>query len=405
MPPAPDNISFPRRRFVAGGLAAGVAALAACGRDNTSPALPANNAPGQPRARAFQRGKLGSVIGGAARPDDSGSMQHYIGVVDLDESRVRVVSDVGFLGHGFAPNPVKPRTFVVSQKHGPGCCELDLAVGRVTRRITTVPGREFYGHGAFSPDGKTFYAAEAITGDYSKAGVLAVRDGESFELKPEQFPTHGVAPHDCILVDDGETLVVTNGGGPLERDDQLPSVAYVNVRSGEARKVLRFKDRSINAGHIAITSRGELVCVSAPREGIPELRDGAPNPAWIGAISFYDPARDEVVTPQDPIRRKMRGETLSVAIHEPSMIVAATNPKGHIVTFWDFHSGKLVHHIEGTFKDPRGISLTQDGNYFALTYDQHTHLILLDAQTFKPVEESKVETSYISGSHNISYNL
>src|SRR5690606_26573025 len=138
-------------------------------------------------------------------------------------------------------------------------------------RVKTVGGREFYGHSSFSPDGKLWYCTEAETGDGSYHGVLAVRDADSLELRDKTFPTHGVAPHDCILIDDGATLVITNGGGPLDRDDELPCVAYVDVKTGEARRVLKFSNRKINAGHIAMTSRGELVCVSAQREGIPHV--------------------------------------------------------------------------------------------------------------------------------------
>jgi hypothetical protein len=293
---------------------------------------------------------------------------------------------------------------VVCEKHGPGCCEVDLAKGRVLRQIKTVESRQFYGHGAFTPDGRTFYATEANTGDESYKGVLAVRDGDSFELKGETFPTHGVAPHDCILVDDGETLVITNGGGPIDVPNEPASIAWVNVRTGEAKRILKFKDDRINAGHIAITKRGELACVSAPRDGIPQNKDGNANAGWLGAISFYDPRSDKLVTADDPIRAKMRGETLSVAIHEPSMIVAATNPTGDLITFWDFRTGKLVHSISD-YKLPRGISLTLDGNYFAVTHDPQTKLALIDAETFKPVQNADVGLTYISGSHNIAYKV
>lgn len=401
MGPIPTNTD--RRRFLAGTAAAGL--LAACGK-------PAENAPANrgepepPKPREFKRGNLGTVIGGGVAVTDAGKAW-FVGIVNLDAEKpeAATIDDIGFLGHGFTPNPVKPETAVVCEKHGPGCCEIDLVKRRVLRRIKTTAGRQFYGHGAFSPDAKLFYCTEAETGNYSYRGVLAVRDGASFELRSENFPTHGVAPHDCILVDNGETLVITNGGGPIDKPDEPASVAYVDVKSGNARRVLKFRDDKINAGHIAITGKGELVCVSAPRDGIEQKIKGESNPGWVGAITFYDPATDKLTTADDPIRAKMKGETLSVAIHEPSMIVAATNPAGDLLTFWDFRTGKLVHSIEGELKWPRGVSLTLDGNYFAVTYDQQTHLALIDAQTFKVIEQSKVDRTFISGSHNIVYKL
>lgn len=382
---------------------AGAYLLAGCGGETTPTSKPA-----PPKPRVFERGNLGTVIGGGRSPNfETGGVTHFVGLVDLDQAapEAATISDIDFLGHGFAPNPIKPHTAVVTEKHGPGCCEIDMKLRRLLRRITTRADRHFYGHGAFSPDGKLFYCTEAMVGDYSYRGVLAVRDGESFELLNENFPTHGVKPHDCILVDDGDTLVVTNGGGLVDQPEQPASVAWVDVRSGEARRVLTIRDARLNAGHIAVTSRGELVCVSAPRDGINEKNGDTPNAKWLGGISFFDPARDRLVTTEDPIRAKMRGETLSVAIHEPSMIVAATNPSADLVTFWDFRTGKLVKAMEGEFKWPRGVSLTLDGNYFALTYAKETHLVLINAETLEPVTESIVETSYIAGSHNITYDL
>lgn len=393
-----------RRRFLAGTAAAGLLAACGNGSDNETPA---NQPQEPPKPREFKRGNLGTVIGGGVAALSGGKKAWFVGIVNLDAEvpQAATINDIDFVGHGFTPNPVKPNTMVVCEKHGPGCCEIDLVKRKVLRKIKTTAGRQFYGHGAFSPDAKLFYCTEAETGDYSYKGVLAVRDGDSFELRSENFPTHGVAPHDCILVDNGDTLVITNGGGPVDKPDEPASVAYVDVKSGKARRVLKFRDDKINAGHIAITGKGELVCVSAPRDGVEQKIDDKPNPAWLGAISFYDPATDKLVTADDPIRAKMKGETLSVAIHEPSMIVAATNPAGDLITFWDFKTARLVHSIEGEFKWPRGISLTLDGNYFAVTYDQQTHLALIDAQTFKVIEQSKVDTTFISGSHNIVYKL
>jgi uncharacterized protein len=385
-----------RRRFLHVGALMGGLLLTGCPRANNSPAV-ANNAPpvNQPLNPPVRAQRLGVVIGGG-----QGGGKFFVGINDLDAQppTTRFPEDIGFLGHGFTPRIDKPHVVMVTEKHGMGCCEFDLKHGKVLRRVQTKAGREFYGHSAFSPDGKLWYCTEANIGDGSYDGVLAVRDADSFELRPENFPTHGVSPHDCILIDDGDTLVITNGGGPVDTADEPASVAYVDVKTGAARKVLKFKDQKINAGHIAMTSRGELVCVSAPRDGIKDT-----SPDYIGAISFYDPKTDKFTTADDPIRARMTSETLSVAIREETMVVAATNPKGNLVTFWDFRTGLLVKSLN-QFKAPRGISLTLDGKYFALSHDVETLLTLIDAETLEP-KEQVVETSYISGSHNYVFDI
>lgn len=399
----PGTFDNSRRRFLQAGSLAGVSLLAtSCGGGNNAPKSanqPANQASENPPTPV--PGKLGTVVGGGKLADEAGNAMFYVGVVNLDVTspQAKPIPEIGFLGHGFTPRIDKPHIVLITEKHGQGCCEVDLLQGKILRRVKTVGGREFYGHSSFSPDGKLWYCTEAETGDGSYHGVLAVRDADSLELRDKTFPTHGVAPHDCILIDDGATLVITNGGGPLDRDDELPCVAYVDVKTGEARRVLKFSNRKINAGHIAMTSRGELVCVSAPREGIPNG-----DPDYLGAISFYDPAKDAVTTAEDPVRAKMKGETLSVAINEKTMIVGATNPAGNIVTFWDFRSGKLVKQYE-EFKSPRGISMSLNGKYFVLTHDQATQLTLIDAETLEPQGKPLVDTSYISGSHNFVFDL
>lgn len=408
MPGSAPNHDANRRRFLHAALGAPLL-LAACGGNgpaNTpgnSASAPGNTAKTPDPAPSYPALR-GTVIGpGRAKDQDTGEMAFFLGLLDLDKSAdsLRIASDIGFFGHGVTPNPVKPKTAVIFEKHGKGSCEVDLAAAKLIRRITTVADREFYGHGAFTPDGKTLFAAEAIVGDGSYDGVIAVRDGSSFELQGE-FPTFGIAPHDCHLVDEGKTLVITNGGAPLDADgpEGEPCISYVDIKSRELRQKLTFRNKRVNAGHIAITGKGEVACVSAPRGGI---ADTAPD--WLGSIHFFDPVKGRMTEPDDPVLGKMKGETLSVAIHEPSMIVGATNPSGDLITFWDFRTGKLVKAIEGEFKWPRGISCTLDRKFFVVTYHQSTSLVLIDAETLTPVASSIVATTYMSGSHNLVYQL
>lgn len=384
-----------RRRFLQAGMAAIGAPLllSACGGGSNNAATPANvaaNSVTPPANAPSTPGKMGSLVGFGTTGEHK-----FIGVVDLDRDRnVTSQQDINFLGHGFAPNPARRHLAVISEKHGKGCVEWDMRARKVTRKLETTADREFYGHGAFTPDGKTLFVVETVVGDGSFSGVITVRDGDSYTIQGE-FPSFGTAPHDVLLVDDGRTLVITNGGGAAGTDD-LPCVTYVDVKSRSLKTRLTFNTTRINAGHLAMTSRGELVVVSAPREGIT-----GDNPT--GGITFYAPG-GEMRTAEDPIVKRMKLETLSVAIHEPTMIVAATNPAGNLVTFWDFKDARLVKSMD-QFQAPRGISLTLDGRFFALTFDKATHAILIDAKTLEPVESTRVDQTFISGSHNYVYDM
>lgn len=346
----------------------------------------------------------GVVIGPGQYKGQGGKNVTYVALLDLDADKPEVQRiPTDFFGHGVSPHPHEPHRALVFQKHGAGCCEVDLKTLKVIRKIPTVDTREFYGHGAWRPDGKSFYSVETVVGDSSYDGVVVVRDDEKAEIQG-LFPTHGVAPHDCLLIHDGATLVFTNGGAPVGHNDKgdLPSVTYVDAKDEKLVERLTFDSLRYNAGHIAMTSKGDLAVVSAPRDGIPKNADAT------GAISFFTPG-GKLRTPSDPILKKMKLETLSVAIHEPSMVVGCTSPEGHLVTFWDHKEGKLVKTFDGEFKKPRGISLTLDGKYFVVTYDVRTRIVMIDANTLEPAwDASGLDADFVSfmaGSHSIVHEL
>ncbi|MCF6227874.1 MAG: DUF1513 domain-containing protein [Planctomycetes bacterium] len=388
-----NSIDKNRRSFIATSVVASGLVIASCS--------PTPNAKKDPPVKGDdhndetpnpeEQPKTALSPSGIAHGFGSGAGVFFVGRTDIAARKATFSQKITFLGHGLSQNPVKPNSAIVFEKHGPGCVEIDLTSGHTTRVINTFDHREFYGHGAFSPDGKTLYAAETdIKDDYK--GVVGVRDGESFEYQGD-FETYGKAPHDCHLIDDGATLVFTNSGGPFGTKD-LGSVTYVDVKTKKLKRKVEITNPELNAGHMTFLSNGDFVVVSAPRNGMTKQK--AP-----GNISFYDHESDTLRIADDPIRTKMISETLSVAVHEPSGIVAATNPIGNIITFWEFKTGKLVHSTEDYTK-PRGVSLTKDGAHFAITHsptDDDMEIVLLDAETFRPIKKSTSKDTYISGSH------
>ncbi|MBC8072873.1 MAG: DUF1513 domain-containing protein [Deltaproteobacteria bacterium] len=199
-------------------------------------------------------------------------------------------------------------------------------------------------------------------------GVLlgggAVRDAHDFRLLGE-FPSYGRAPHDCMLVDGGATLLVSNGGGAHGQADP-PCVAWVDVATQQLRERCVLADEVVNAGHLAATADGDVAVVSAPRDGL------APT----------------------------IGETLSVAIHEPTGIVGATTPLGNLVTFWRLDDGSLVHKLRVPM--PRGIALSLSGEEFVINFGTPPRAARVDARTLQPSLAAANRRGYLSratGSH------
>ena len=218
--------------------------------------------------------------------------------------------------------------------------------------------RQFYGHGAFSPDGQTLYCTQTDLEDGHR-GWISVRDGTTFEPVGD-FPTHGLAPHDCMLRDAGRTMVITNGGSAVGMDTDSPCVTHVDVDRGTLLRREPIPAPRLNAGHLAMTTGGGLAVVSAPRLGLDEKTSR-------GGVSLRPETGDlGPVRAEQEVLGAMVGETLSVAIHEPSRTVAATNPEGHIVTFWNLDDGSLKHTLR--VPNPRGVALSLDETEFILTF-------------------------------------
>ena len=333
-------------------------------------------------------GRKGTLLGlGRFVTTGTGKMSFVLCLFDLDKDTSRTVP-MDFFGHGLAQHPQDPRRGVIFEKKGPGCCEVDLAEGRVTRPITTPKERAFYGHGAFSRDGALLFATENRL--ETKTGLVCVRDGKTY-AEIGEFPTYGKSPHDCHLIDEGRTLAITNGGGVLgdSADDAAPSVTFVDARSTKLLERLTFEDQRINAGHLALTSARDLVAISAPREGLPASERGG--------VTIRT-GQGPFVTMADPenVVSRMVGESLSLCFAPNEAVVGVTNPDGNIVTFWDMAEKRFLKKLD--LPAPRGFARTLDGSHLVLSYGAGS-LTLLSPDTLEPVAEHRVARSELSGSH------
>jgi hypothetical protein len=365
---------------------------------------PSNSAANEPRQPEKPDSpmvqKKGTIIGAARIQDDKGAILYFLSLVNLDAPKPEAKKTrIDFLSHGVSINPAKPERAVLFEKHGPGCCEFDLKAGKVLNTITTDKSRSFYGHGVFSLDGTKLYCAETEKDTYK--GVVVIRDGTTFK-ELGKFPTFGVAPHDMHMIDGGSTLVITNGGAAIGTagEDIAPCVTFVDIKAEKLLERITFPNEKINAGHLAMTSKKDLVVVSAPRDGLSN-QNSAP-----GGISLR-PVGQPILTMNSPAdtTAKMLGETLSVAIHEPTGVVAATNPTGNILTFWNLKEQRFIKSLEMT--RPLGVALTLDGKDFAVSYvpEGNPALQRINAETLELIPGSRIDGAFMSGSHVIAYDL
>lgn len=318
------------RRHLLAGLVAGGATLAL----------------GDGALAAPSKSARGTILGFGKGIAPDGNPLFIAAIADLDDRSLGLV-DLDFFGHGFARHPTQTDRAIVFEKRGPGCCEIDLKQRKLVRKIPPPPGFYFYGHGAFSGDGNALFVAE--TDLKTQEGRIVILDGKTLE-ETGTFPTYGSSPHDCLLVQGGSALAITNGGSAAA--ESPGSVTFVDVKSGKLLERLPVPDGRLNAGHVAVSAKGDVVAISAPRDGLP-LEES-------GGVSIR-PAKGRFATMAQPasVTKGLRGEALSVAVHEERRLAAVTHPDANLVTVWDLSAAKLVKTL--SLPAPRGITATLDG--------------------------------------------
>ncbi|MGJ3263360.1 MAG: DUF1513 domain-containing protein [Salinarimonas sp.] len=249
-------------------------------------------------------------------------------------------------GHDVAARPGGRDLVVFARRPGGWMAIVDRDGGAVTRVVLAADGRHFYGHGAFSADGRLLWATEnhVETG----AGVLGVYDCAAGYARIGEIPTGGIGPHDLALMPDGggaPRLVVANGGirthprtgreilntGALE-----PSLAVLRPEDGTLEEVrdLGRELADLSIRHLATADDGGSVfgCQFAgnPLAVVPLVgaRDAS------GRVRLFEMPDDDLIS--------MDNYVGSVALDPSGAIVCATSPRGSVAAFFERASGRYL---------------------------------------------------------------
>jgi uncharacterized protein len=331
--------------------------------------------------------KANIILGGGkfATPQEPKKINYALSIVNLTLKDKRLVP-LDFLAHGVIVDPNNHFRLVLFEKIGPGACEVDLGSMKMVNKITTSRDKYFYGHGAFTIDGKNLYCTETYLDN--KKGIIAMRDAKTLQFLGE-FPTYGDNPHECQLIDNGSVMVVTNAGSTIG-GNTAPSVTYIDMANQQLiERVLLTNDR-LNTGHMGIAKDGSLVVASAPREGLDKTD--------LGGVSIRPEGKHiETISSPNEVVKSMAGEALSVIIQNLKNIAAVTHPDGNMVTFWSVADRKLLNSIR--LDKPRGVTLTKDEKNFVISYGADTNIMLVDVETLSTSPDEKMSLTYLSGSH------
>jgi hypothetical protein len=266
------------------------------------------------------------------------------GVATLTESG-NVIDRIPMIdrGHDVTRCSTSDLCVVFARRPGTFAVVFDCRKGALVSTLTSPEGRHFFGHGIFSEDGRFLYATENDYDNY--AGVIGVYDAADHFRRIDEFPTHGIDPHELTLIENGKTLIIANGGikthpdhgrDKLNLDHMEPSLVFIDLAHGQLieRHVLPENRRQLSTRHLDVDASGTV---------------------WIGC-QFEGPA-DEI---PPLVGRIKRGETLafldlpdddwrmlgnyvgSVAANPSAGLVAVSSPKGGAVLSFDAASGKTV---------------------------------------------------------------
>lgn len=249
-------------------------------------------------------------------------------------------------GHGLASNLHSQWSIIFARRPGNFALAFDPKNDKEPQLFTTPVNRHFYGHGAFSTNGKLLFASENNfeTGD-GKIGIYDVTDGFT---RIGEFGSGGIGPHEIIMLPDGKTLCVANGG--IKTHPQFPrtklnletmrsNIAFIDVVSGTIKEVHQLPSTwsLLSMRHMACDKNGN-VWMGGQYEG--NAFDQAPLIAKVSlgnSLKFIDLPAKELIGFKNYIG--------SVSINNNKGIVALSSPKGGQVLVLDSDNGNIIHSL------------------------------------------------------------
>ncbi|NTT85917.1 DUF1513 domain-containing protein [Tabrizicola fusiformis] len=265
-------------------------------------------------------------------------------------------------GHAAAAHPDRPEAVAFARRPGTYALVLNCVTGRVTARLTPPEGRQFNGHGAFSPDGALLMTSEVVA--EGSEGRIGLWDGRSY-ARIGEWASGGIGPHEVRRLPDGR-LVVANGGiqtdpgdrTKLNLDTMRPNLTLLSPEGGLLDQVelpAALHQNSIR--HLAV-----LQGVALLGQGVAFAMQWEGDPAEpVPQLGLWTPGRaPQLCPPAEADAFAMQGYAGSIAVS--GGMIALTSPKGGVVMLFDSTGAPLATHrradLCGVAPAPQGFVAT-----------------------------------------------
>ncbi|KAJ54365.1 hypothetical protein ACMU_18225 [Actibacterium mucosum KCTC 23349] len=278
-------------------------------------------------------------------------------------------------GHAAAAHPSRPVAVAFARRPGRFAVVIDCAEGVEAARLSAPEGRHFYGHGAFTEDGRYLLTTENAFDDGQ--GRIGVWDAGDRFKRLDDLPSGGVGPHEILRLPNGG-FAVANGGIQTHPNSGRTRLNVPTMRTnlafldpwGAISNVVEAPDtqRQNSIRHIDADAVGRIA-IALQWQGDPRKR--APVAAMLneqGLTYLEHPAT---------MRLKHYGGSVAIAGNGQSFFV--TGPKGDSVLSFDMDSGAPLAAYDmplasGVATFGSGVAISSSSGIAAMTAEAKTQL-------------------------------
>ncbi|MCB6183555.1 DUF1513 domain-containing protein [Leeia sp. TBRC 13508] len=309
---------------------------------------------------------------------------HYVLSILERASHQQKLYPTTFLPHGIAFDPVNKNRLITTEKKGPGAVAITVSDAEASAQtFQAMPGHHFYGHCVFVQEGERLLTVESELA--TTEGAIAIRDSLSLDVIG-LFPSFGDKPHDCVLTDDGKTLVVSNAGSKEKGSEG--AISFIDISTQTLVKQIKVPSPLVNAGHIALGGNGDIALVSAPNDALTEDQEGGVSLGRNDRLTFVS---DHLVA-----GTALEGETLSVVISDKYQLAITCTPRANRLCFWSLPTQSLIKAMK--IDGPRGVALA-DEETALVTYGANSAWVEIDLASLQLKSKTYFSPTYITGSH------
>lgn len=273
----------------------------------------------------------------------TGDDAYAVAVLD-EQGGLKALHALPGRGHDVAFDPVHRVCVAFARRPGTFAVVFDLDGRTEPWPLSAAPGRHFFGHGVFTPDGGRLFATE---NDYATGrGVIGIYDARDAFRRIGEFETGGIGPHELVWTADGRSLAVANGGldttpdaggrVDLNRSDMEASLALVDSRTGRllANHRLGPDLAQLSMRHLAVDATGAVWF------GCQHFGDPTDLPPLAGRLT---PGREpELFALPEEIAPLAKNYVGSVAVTGDGGAAVFSAPKGGMVFAFAAGSGAFV---------------------------------------------------------------